>query len=191
MLNRYRLLICLSALAAAPLGASLSARQALADYNLHLIDRDEATGFEIYRTGKPNAQDFVDLCDLGVTEMMVLSGNASEVEDRFHPLCPQMKVIYDIRQKANEAVDIAFLGFFDQWVDDARHTGKKIAFRCNCGCHRTGRLAAYYQIKYQGITATDAKIIMRKHGKWMLFYPFLFKQVDAMEDFIAGRPCST
>jgi hypothetical protein len=45
-------------------------------------------------------------------------------------------------------------------------------------------------MKYQGLTAQDAKALMLDHGKYMIFYLKLFKQVEALSDFIAGRACS-
>ncbi|MCC7442098.1 MAG: dual specificity protein phosphatase family protein [Bdellovibrionales bacterium] len=158
--------------------------------NLHLIDSDPGNGFALFRTSKPSRKDMRKFCELGIQEMMVLSGTAKKHEYKYADECPTLKVIYNEGQSTSTPVTEAFLRQFDEWVQNAQATGKKIAFRCECGCHRTGRLAAYYQMKYQGLTAEDAKIIMRKHGQWMLFYPHIFKQVDAMADYVAGRPCS-
>jgi len=159
--------------------------------NLHLIQEKSDTGFAIYRTGKLKYHDMKELCRLGVEEIMVLSGNAQSYEERYSDACPTLKVIYNQQQKARIPLTESFLNEFDNWVQAAMEQGKKIAFRCNCGCHRTGRLAAYYQMKYQGLSAKDAKIIMKKHGKWMLFFRFLYPQVDALYDYINNRDCST
>jgi hypothetical protein len=159
--------------------------------NLHLIDNDETTGFALYRTSAPDAGDMRRFCKLGITEMMVLSGTAAKHEIRHAKECPTLKVIYNVAQSTKVPVSRGFLNAFDDWVKDAQVQGKKIAFRCECGCHRTGRLAAYYQMKYQGLTLADAKAIMSRHGQWMLFFPHIYKQVNALSDFIYGRVCST
>jgi hypothetical protein len=159
--------------------------------NLHLIDADEATGFSIYRTGAPDREDMKEFCRLGIQEIMVLSGTASKHEYKYQAECPTLKVIYNTKGNSRVPLTKEFLNYFDNWVQEAKATGKKIAFRCTCGCHRTGRLAAYYQMKYQGITADDAKSIMTARGKWMWLMPHLYPQVSALNDYINGRGCST
>ncbi|OFZ17158.1 MAG: hypothetical protein A2X86_01535 [Bdellovibrionales bacterium GWA2_49_15] len=157
--------------------------------NLYLIDKDDSSGFAIYRYSKPSKKDVGMLCDLGIDEVMVLSGTAGEHEMRYNQECPNLKVVYDVAQAAKTPVTTDFLKFFDQWVLEARASGKRIAFRCECGCHRTGRLAAYYQMKYQGLTAADAIAVMLKHGKYMIFHPELKPQVRDLRDVIDGLPC--
>ncbi len=157
--------------------------------NLHLIESKE-NGFAIYRTGKPDADDMKEFCKLGIEEMVVLSGTADEHEYKYQDSCPGLRVVFNEKMSARVPVKVSFLDFFDSWVEDARRTGKKIAFRCECGCHRTGRLAAYYQIKFQNVTTEDALILMKKHGKFMFLYPELKPQVRSMADYLAGRECS-
>ena len=165
---------------------------AYATKNLHLIDKDNSSGYAIYRTSKPKKpKDVLKLCQLGIEEIAVLSGNAIDYEYKYHRQCPNLKVVYNQKQNARIPLRSGFLSWFDSWVQEAREEGKKIAFRCNCGCHRTGRLAAYYQMKYQSLTSTDAKIIMKKHGKFMFLFKTLFHQVEALEDHIYQRDCST
>ncbi|MDA8793094.1 dual specificity protein phosphatase family protein [Bacteriovoracaceae bacterium] len=159
--------------------------------NFYLIDENKETGFAIYRTSKPNLKDMRNFCKLGIQEMMVLSANADEYEYKYAHGCPSLKVVFNKRQKAKIPVTKNFLKFFDDWVQEAKRTGKKIAFRCNCGCHRTGRLAAYYQMKYQRLTVKDAQSIMKRNGKWMWFFRSLNPQVVAMKDYIEKRACST
>lgn len=156
--------------------------------NLHLIEQDKDNGFAIYRYGDPNAKDIAEMKSLGISEVMVLSGNAFDKENEGG--VGGLKVFYNEEQDPNIPVTEDFLKTFDKWVEDAKDTGKKIAFRCECGCHRTGRLAAYYQMKYQNLTYEDATIIMNAHGHWMLFHRNLWPQVKAMEDYINGKPCS-
>ncbi len=157
--------------------------------NLHLIDSNE-NGFAIYRSGKPDEKDLRELCSAGVQEIMVLSGDADSHENKYHAACPGLKVIYNEQQHEGTAVTADFVAFFDRWVQDAQATGKKIAFRCACGCHRTGRLAAYYQMKYQNLTVDDALILMDKHGKLMWLHPSLKPQVKALGDYLKNQPCS-
>ena len=158
--------------------------------NLQLIDHDDVTGFAIYRTGAPKSKDMRKICDLGIEEMYVLSGNAKEHEEKYQDECPTLKVIYNEKQSPHVSVTEEFLEGFDEWVQKAQDQGKKIAFRCNCGCHRTGRLAAYYQMKYQNLTSKDAIAIMIKHGKWMFLYPGLKHQVRAMKEYLSGVECT-
>lgn len=155
-----------------------------------LIHENEDTGFAIYRTSRPKRRDIRELCEMGVEEMMVLSGDAEKYEVKYKEECPTLKVVYNEEQDVKHPVDNTFLEKFDDWVADAKANGKKIAFRCTCGCHRTGRLAAYYQMKYMELTSKDATELMMAHGKWMFLYPMLKKQVLALEDWIKERPCS-
>ncbi len=157
--------------------------------NLHLIDQDKSSGFEIYRTGTPSETDLEEICQLGITEIMVLSGDAEAHEFKYSSKCPSLKVIYNYRQTVKIPLTQDFLGFFDQWVEQSRTLGKKIAFRCSCGCHRTGRLAAYYRMKNNGFDSETAIDEMNNLGKWMFLYPSLKKQVRALEDFILNQPC--
>jgi protein-tyrosine phosphatase len=158
--------------------------------NLHLIDEDTQSGFAIYRMGAPGASDMRELCTLGVEEVLVLSGDAKKHEEKYAKECPSLKVILEVKQNPDKPVTAEFLETFDKWVQSSQNSGKKIAFRCSCGCHRTGRLAAYYQMKYQHITSTDAIAIMMKHGKWMFLHPSLDNQVHAMEQYIKGTACT-
>ena len=158
--------------------------------NIHLIDEHPDTGYKIYRSGKPSAEVMKIYCELGIDEMMVLSGNAEDHEYKLQNYCPSLKVIYNTKHKSKTPLTKSFLKDFDQWVMNAKKEGKIIAIRCDCGCHRSGRLAAYYQMKYNHLTSEDAKVIMTAHGSWMFYYPHLYPQVDALHDYINNRPCS-
>lgn len=155
--------------------ATTLASHAQAD-NLRLID-SRPGGFAIYRSGSPSAADFKHWCKIGIQEIYVLSGNAAVLEDKYAPLCPSIKVLASEAQDTDRPLDDRALGLFDKWVQDAMAKNKKVLFRCNCGCHRTGRLAAYYQMKYQHLTADDAISIMNSYGKFMMFHPELAPQV--------------
>jgi hypothetical protein len=165
----------------------LSAADARA-HNLHLIDQRQ-NGYAIYRSGVPDAADFSAWCSLGIREVMVLSGDADRRERAFSYLCPELKVFYNRTQDPQVPVTAVFLRRFDTWVRIAKREGKKILFRCTCGCHRTGRLAAYYEMKYMSYSFRRARRDMYRFGENMDYYPFLFLQVRALQDYIAGRPC--
>ncbi|MDZ4676349.1 MAG: dual specificity protein phosphatase family protein [Oligoflexia bacterium] len=158
--------------------------------NLHLIDSNPTTGFAIYRTSRPSEKDMKEFCKLGIQEMTVLSGTAEKYEFKHQGACPTLKVVYNESQSAKIPMSESFLRDFDNWVKDAQAQGKKIAFRCSCGCHRTGRLAAYYQMKYQGLSVKEATDVMYDLGKWMFLHRQLKPQVQALNDYIHGRPCS-
>jgi len=119
-----------------------------------------------------------------------LSGDANSYEKKNMAMVPGLTVVYDQKQDADVPVTMSFLKWFDQWVEDARSKGKAIAFRCQCGCHRTGRLAAYYQMKYQNLTMDDAWVLLDEYGKNMWLHGNLKKQITSLKDYIDGRPCS-
>lgn len=158
--------------------------------NFHVIEEDSTTGFAIYRTSKPGRGDMRGFCQTGITEMMVLSGTADNAEYKYADECPTLKVIYNVKQDDKVPLDGKFLSEFDAWVTDAKAKGKKIAFRCECGCHRTGRLAAYYQLKYQHLALGDTLNILKDNGHWMALYPHIRKQVIAINDYVRGRECT-
>ncbi|MBF0363305.1 MAG: CehA/McbA family metallohydrolase [Oligoflexia bacterium] len=158
--------------------------------NFHLIDKDDKSGFAIYRSAWPDENLIKEYCKQGITEIMVLSGNSESFENKFKEVCPSLKVIYNEKQDPRTPLNADFLNNFDQWILQAKQSGKKVAIRCNCGSHRTGRLAAYYQMKYQNLTSSDAKAILGKHGMWMFLYPDIYEQVDALYDYIRGNSSS-
>ena len=86
-------------------------------------------------------------------------------------------------------LDRKFLDFFDQWVDEAKVNGTKIAFRCEYGCHRTGRLAAYYNMKYPGWDAEHTIEDMNNVGKHLGMFKNLIPQVYDLRDYVDGLPC--
>lgn len=158
--------------------------------NLHLIE-ELPNGFAIYRSGKPSAEDLAEYRELGISQIAVLSGNADDHEYKYREAHPGLVVVYDEGQSAKQLPDEAFLDWFDAWVEGARREGRKIAIRCNCGCHRTGRLAAYYQMKWQNMTYEDVLIIMNKHGRHMSWYPRLPRQVKVLEERIRNQSVNT
>jgi hypothetical protein len=157
-----------------------------------LIDEDPSTGFAIYRSGRLSSKGLEELCRQGVEEMVVLSGTGMEREClHLEGPCADLWVRFDTPQQAERPVSEEFLKAFDAWVEEARSSGRRIAFRCRHGWHRTGRLAAYYQMKYQGASVDEAKATMHRIGRMMWLHPYLDPQVEALSDYLEGRPCST
>jgi len=176
------------------LAAALLIATSAAAKNLHLVDNDDSTGFMIYRTGILDEQDMRYFCeDLGIQQIVVLSGNADEVEGKYGGTCSSaLRVVYNYEQDLQCALTTEFLEEFDRWIEKAKVEGWKIAFRCNCGCHRTGRLAAYYRMKYQHRSLEDSLADMKKKGKWMWWPPLwhaLEAQTTALNDYIVGKEC--
>ena len=161
--------------------------------NLHLMDSDKEGEFKIYRLGEPDSEGIENLCKLGVTEIAVLSGSAEDVELNYQSQCPSLKVVYNYRQDASEPLSGAFLRNFDGWVENAKKDGKAIALRCNSGSHRTGRLAAYYQMKYRGFSAKEVWDLAQSRGVVMHIvdkYSGIQQQILALEGYIHNRPCT-
>jgi hypothetical protein len=156
--------------------------------NLHLMDyRDN--GFMLFRSGIPSEDDFKEWCDLGITEVMVLSGDAFEREEVLQHHCPELNVVFDIRQEHREPLSASFLQKFDQWIEGGQRKGKKLLFRCHCGCHRTGRLAAYYEMKY--LDKPFDKVIehLNRYGRDMKHHGYLVRQIEALDDYRKGSAC--
>jgi hypothetical protein len=156
------------------------------------ITEESSSGFALYRSGRLSPADLEVLCGLGVEEILVLDGKGGERECRLkEAACPGLRVRYDHAQEEDRPVSIDFLEAFDSWIEEAQAAGTKVAFRCRHGWHRTGRLAAYYRIRFESASAAEAKREMQQIGHMMRLHPTLDPQVEAYEDLVAGRPCST
>lgn len=156
-----------------------------------VVAEDPATGFGLYRSGRLSPADLKVLCDLGVEEILILDGEAGERECRLREsICPDMRVRYDYAQEEDHPVSADFLEAFDAWISEAQADGRKVAFRCRHGWHRTGRLAAYYRIRFEGASSAAATQEMQEIGHMMWKHPTLDPQVEAYSDIVAGRPCS-
>ncbi len=161
--------------------------------NLHLVDRDLESGFTLYRLGEPSREDIAALCRLRVEEIAVFSGSANEVEQKYRDACPSLKVVYNIDHDSREPLTTEFLDAFDDWITKAKAEGKTIAFRCDGGSHRTGRVAAYYQMKHRGLRAKDAWDLAKSRGAVMHIvdkYSGLQKQFIALGEHSMGQKCS-
>lgn len=157
-----------------------------------LVDSDPESGFALYRSGALGEARLEELCAAGVEEIVVLNGDATERECRLRDrVCPGLRVRFDGRQDAHVPLGEDFLSAFDAWIEEARREGRKVAFRCRHGWHRTGRLAAWYRIRFQGIDPAAAVAEMNRAGRFMWRHRQLEPQVEALADLAAGRPCST
>lgn len=156
-----------------------------------LVDSDPVNGFALYRSGRLSPGELAALCRQGVAEILILDGTGGERECELRRrLCPGLAVRYDRQQEASVPLSADFLRAFDAWVAQARRYGLRIAFRCRHGWHRAGRLAAYYQMRFQGWSLQEAIARMNRAGRFMWRHPYLEPQVRALADHIAGRPCS-
>ena len=156
-----------------------------------LVDGDEQGGFAIYRTGRLDPGQLEELCKLGVEELIVMDGTAREREcQRRSGVCANLRIRYDQAQDPEVPVRQDFLIAFDQWVEESRGAGRKIAFRCRRGWHRTGRLAAYYRMRFQDWEQAAAADEMLQVGRLMWLYPELQPQVGAMADWLETGSCA-
>ena len=155
------------------------------------IFEDPDAGFALYRSGRLSPADLGGLCELGVEEILVLDGDGENRECVYRDeLCPTLTVRYNHEQEADRPVSTEFLAAFDAWIEEAQTQGKKIAFRCRHGWHRTGRLAAYYRLRFEGASIDEVREEMHRIGRLMWLHPTLDDQVEAYADLLASEPCS-
>ena len=154
-----------------------------------LVAEDPSTGFALYRSGRLSPADLEVLRGLGVEEILVLDGQGKDRECRYRQaLHPNLRVRYDFAQEEDRPVSLDFLQAFDAWIEEAQANGAKVAIRCRHGWHRTGRLVAYYRIRFEGRPAAEAIREMQDRGHMMWRHPTLDQQVEAYEDLVLGRP---
>jgi hypothetical protein len=154
------------------------------------VDSSAETGFALYRSGQLSSSELKQLCSLGVEELLVLDGGASDRECQMRQLCPDLRVRYSFAQDPDHPVSLEFLAAFDQWIEEGRADGRKLAFRCRRGWHRAGRLTAYYEMRYMGASVEEAIDEMQAQGRWMWRHPQLDPQVAALGELVAGESCS-
>lgn len=155
-----------------------------------LVDASTETGFAVYRSGELSRRELRRLCSLGVEELLVLDGSATDRECRMRQLCPDLRVRYNFAQDPESPVSVEFLKAFDRWIEEGRASGRKLAFRCRHGWHRAGRLTAYYEMRFMGASVQEAIDEMQSRGHWMWRHPRLDPQVRAFAELLAGQPCS-
>ena len=142
--------------------------------NPTVVDSDPATGFALYRSGWLASDHLESLCRAGVEEILILDGSAGERECRMRrETCPGLRILQPPKQDARIPVEAAFL-----------------ALRCRHGWHRTGRLVAYYRLRFGRWSTERAIDEMLEVGRWMSRHPQLVPQVRAMAEFIAYLPCT-
>ena len=157
-------------------------------FNIHLLDTNN-NGFEIYRMGAPGPKDMKTLCDKGISEVLVLSGNSHKHEQRYNDFCPGIKIV-EVSQSVSTPLNHDFLQKFDEMISKAKSEGKKIAFRCTAGAHRTGRLSAYYELKYKHLELDQALNNMKHRGLINdILFPQLTPQVEELNRYINGDAC--
>lgn len=169
------------------------------DNNLHQIEgppagKDAEMAFRVYRSGVPDEKTFAKWCsEYKIQRVIDLAGTADKNERVFQEkgICPEIEIVYSQKQDPAVPLSAEFLKFFDAEIARAKKDQVGILFRCTTGSHRAGRLAAYYQMKYQGLTAEEAIAVMDYNGMLMRLYaPMLHPQVKALYDFIQNQPCS-
>jgi hypothetical protein len=156
-----------------------------------LVDSNSVTGFALYRSGQLSGAELTQLCGQGVEELLVLDGGAINRECRMlREQCPGLRVRYNFAQNEKQPVSQEFLGAFDQWIEEGKAEGRKLAYRCRRGWHRAGRLTAYYQIRFMGASVQEAIDEMQARGRFMWWYPRLDPQVEALGEWVARETCS-
>ncbi|MBA2404506.1 MAG: hypothetical protein H0V66_07035 [Bdellovibrionales bacterium] len=166
--------------------------------NLHVMDESADGKYRIVRTGIPKFKDFQKMCQMGIRRMIVMAGNGA-TEEEFAKTewaqknCQGFQVIYNCKQATKIPLSKQFLSFFDEEVTKAKALGYGLAFRCNCGCHRTGRLAAYYRMKYQDKGPEESVRDQRRKAPGLatfLHRKIIKHQIHALADYIKGKECS-
>ena len=119
--------------------------------NLGCIGGDcRGPGFAVYRSSNPGSAEWSAVCGDWKTDFVVLNDDRwQEREERYRKYCPNGTVVYARSQSISRGLEPDFLAFFDQVIARARAEGRKVLFHCKLGIHRTGRLAAYYELKHE------------------------------------------
>ena len=105
--------------------------------------------------------------------------------------CPGLRVRYDGVQDPRSPVSRDFLDAFATWIEESRLEGRKIVIRCRHGWHRTGRMSAYYRMRFQDWSLAAAESEMLQAGEWMWRYPELRTQLAAFAALLETGDCSS
>jgi hypothetical protein len=120
--------------------------------NLECLGGDcRGRGYAVYRSSEPGDAEWRAVCGEWKTDFVVLDDDRwQRREENYRKHCPHGAVVYAGSQRTSRSLDRDFLAFFDQVIARARAEGRKVLFHCKLGVHRTGRLAAYYELKHEG-----------------------------------------
>jgi hypothetical protein len=133
--------------------------------NLECIGGDcHGPGYAVYRSSEPGPLEWKAVCGAWKTDFFVLDDDSWQKRDRaYKRQCPNGTVVYAKSQSVATNLDTDFLAFFDRVIVRARSEGRKVLIHCRLGTHRTGRLAAYYGLKFEGWTLARALEDFEEH----------------------------
>ena len=167
------------------------------DNNLKQVDGPAPNGqaaYRLYRSAAPSKKTFASWCQVyNIKRVIVLSGDAGSHEKLYQAqgVCPDIELVYDKLLNFSQPMDRSFLEFFDKEVARAKQDQVGLIFRCLAGSHRTGTLAAYYQMKYLNMDYNAVVKDLNNSGMLMsLFDPVEIPQVQGLDAYVHNRPCS-
>ena len=167
------------------------------DNNLKQIDGPAPDGqpaFRVYRSAAPSRQTFESWCKVyNIDRVIVLSGDAASYELKYQAqgVCPGIKVIHNSFHRFDLPFQKSFLDWFDGAVASAKNDKAGLLLRCITGSHRTGQLAAYYQLKYLNMSIDGVVKDMNNDGAAMPFFDlWMMPQVRGLDAYVHNRPCS-
>ena len=167
------------------------------DNNLKQIDGPPPDGrpaFRLYRSAAPSRKTFESWCKVyNIDRVIVLSGDAATYELKYQAagVCPDIKVIHNSFHRFDLPFQKSFLDWFDGAIASARNDKAGVLMRCITGSHRTGQLAAYYQLKYMNMSLDAVVQDMNNDGSAMKFFDlWMMPQVRGLDDYVHNRPCS-
>lgn len=138
--------------------------RAVHGFNIHRVDPGKGTeGFALYRMSAPIQKDLKSITDRKIKKIIVLSHNADDHERKIEGFPEEIEII-EVNQFTTRRLDKDFLGRFDRIISEAKKGGYAVAIRCQIGCHRTGRLAAYFEMRWLKHSAEEALVNYDKHG---------------------------
>ena len=139
------------------------------------VDEDTNTGYKLIRMGAPSRKDMEKIKELGITKIIVLSNDADLFEESYG-LYEGLNLVVEDQSSEVDLTD-KFLDKFDQIIKEAKEKGEVVAIRCQIGCHRTGRLAFYYERKYLELSHKGALANYVKYGFLnTILHPDIFKR---------------
>ena len=156
---------------------SLSAAASARAGNLECLGGDcKGPGYAVYRSSNPGPAEWKAVCGNWRTDFVVLNDDRwQERDERYRKQCPNASVVYAKAQATSRSLDHDFLDFFDQVIARARAENRKVLFHCKLGVHRTGRLAAYYELKHEGWSLDRALQNFEEHIPFLTrIYGFVF-----------------